>query len=231
MRLTGLLSLLAGGLLVQVGSAQDSRLLNKPVMQVARNQDGYNQGAGPTIDNTSWITVPLPPPREIKVHDKVTVRVDIAARSVQEGEFQGRKNSTYDALLRNFVVLEGLTQVKNAPQSSGDQRIQGQLNSQNRTTSEMETSESLKFEIGTEVAAILPNGDLVLEAHREVQMNEEVWLNSLSGVCPATALGPGNIVLSKDIANLKITKKEIGQVPDNYRRGWLQRWWDRVKAF
>jgi flagellar L-ring protein FlgH len=219
------LSLLITGVLSGFATGQDSRLLNKPIVQ------GQRGPVGPTIDNVSWITVPLPPPREVKVHDKVTVRVDLAARTVQEGEFQGRKNATYDALLRSFVVLEGLTQVKNAPQSSGDQRIQGQLNSQNRTTAELETSESLKFEIGAEIAAILPNGDFVLEAHREVQINEEVWLHSLSGVCPKDALGPGNVVLSKDIAQLKVTKKELGQVPDNYRRGWFQRWWDRLKVF
>jgi flagellar L-ring protein precursor FlgH len=56
-------------------------------------------------------------------------------------------------------------------------------------------------------------------------------LHSLSGVCHKDAVGPGNVILSKDIASLEVTKEELGHIRDSYERGWLQKWWDRMKAF
>jgi flagellar L-ring protein FlgH len=204
--------------------AQNSRLFEKAVSpsQIA---------VGPTMENASWISVPLPPPKEIKVNDIVTIRVDLASRSVQEGEMQRRKTSNYNAVLSSWVRLEGLTQLKPAVQADGDPRVAGQLNDQYRATGEYETSESLKFEIAATVAAILPNGNLVLEANRKIKNNDEVWLHSLQGTCHKDALGPGNTILSKDIASLNITKEEVGHVKDSYQRGWLQRIWDRYKVF
>ena len=44
-------------------------------------------------------------------------------------------------------------------------------------------------------------------------------------------IGPNNIVLSKDIANLQVKKEEMGQIRDAYKRGWLIRWWDQFGPF
>jgi flagellar L-ring protein FlgH len=189
----------------------------------------YVQQAGPAA--TSWYEVPLPPPKEIKVHDIVTIRVDLGAQVISESEMQRRKNATYDALLNNWVVLNGLKSVKPAPQSDGDQRVQGNLNQLYRATGELETVESLKFEIAAKVAAILPNGNLVLEAHRQVINNDEVWMHSLTGVCRREDIGPGNMILSEDIADLEISKREHGHVRDSYKRGWFTLWLDRFNPF
>jgi flagellar L-ring protein precursor FlgH len=180
---------------------------------------------------TSWYEVPLPPPKEVRVHDIITIRVDMAVRMNSDAEWQRRKNARYDALLNDWVILKGLRAVKPAPQSDGDQRIQGNLNIQDRSQGELETTESLKFDIAASVASVLPNGNLVLEAHRTVRNNHEYWLHSLSGVCRREDVGPGNIVLSKDLANLQIEKREMGQVRDSYKRGWLTRLIDEYTPF
>src|SRR5690606_11460659 len=118
-----------------------------------------------------------------------------------------------------------------APQSDGDQRVQGNLNQLYRATGELETVESLKFEIAAKVAAVLPNGNLVLEAHRQVINNDEVWMHSLTGVCRREDIGPSNMILSEDIADLQISKREHGPVRDSYKRGWFTLWLDRFNPF
>ena len=189
----------------------------------------YVRQANPSA--TSWYEVPLPPPKEVKVHDIVTIRVDLGAQVISESEMQRRKNATYDALLNNWVILNGLKSVKPSPQSDGDPRVQGNLNQLYRATGELETVESLKFEIAAKVAAILPNGNLVLEAHRQVVNNDEVWMHSLTGVCRREDIGPGNMILSEDIAELDISKREHGHVRDSYKRGWFTLWLDRFNPF
>ena len=81
------------------------------------------------------------------------------------------------------------------------------------------------------LARLLPNGTLVLEARRDIQNGDEHWIASLSGVCRREDIQPGNTILSKDIAELKIDKREAGHIPDAYKRGWLTRWMDAFNPF
>ena len=179
----------------------------------------------------SWYEIPLPPAKEVKVHDIITIRVDTGARLSESAQLQRRRTGQYDALLNDWITLEGLRAIRPAPQSEGDQRIQGNLNQLNRVTGQLDTAESLKFDIAATVAAVLPNGNIVLEAHKEVRINNEQWMQSLSGVCRREDIGPNNTVLSKDIANLRVDKRELGQIRDSYKRGWLTRWWDQFGPF
>src|SRR5262245_26579548 len=179
----------------------------------------------------SWYEIPIPPPKEVKVNDIITIRVDTGARLSESAQLQRRRTGQYDARLNDWIVLEGLRAIRPAPQSEGDQRIQGNLNQLNRVTGQLDTAESLKFEIAATVAAVLPNGNIVLEAHRVIDNNNEQWKHSLSGVCRREDIGPNNVVLSKDIANLRVKKEELGQIRDSYKRGWLIRWWDQFAPF
>lgn len=187
------------------------------------------QGVAPPP--TGWYEVPLPPPKEVKVHDIISIRVDLGSRTTSNAQLQNRRTAQYDARLNDWIFLEGLRQVRPAPQSDGDQRVQGNLNQLNRVTGQLDTTNSLKFEIAATVAAVLPNGNIVLEAHESVRINDEQWMQSLSGVCRREDIGPGNVVLSKDVANLKVDKRELGQIRDSYKRGWLTKWWDQFGPF
>lgn len=188
-----------------------------------------NLDAAPLSSN--WYEVPLPPPKEVRVHDILSIRVDMGARVSSDVQFQRRRTSQYDAQLNDWIDLDGLRAMKPAAMADGEPRAQGNLNYLNRVTGDLETTESIKFEIAATVSAILPNGNLVLEAHRTVRNNNELWMHSLSGICRREDIGPGNVILSKDIANLELEKRELGHMRDTYKRGWLMRWWDQVSPF
>jgi flagellar L-ring protein FlgH len=189
---------------------------------------GSNMAAPAT---PSWYEIPIPPPKEVRVHDIITIRVDTGGRTSESAQLPRRRTSQYDARLNDWIILEGLRAIKPAPQTDGDQRVQGNLTQLNRVTGQLDTTESLKFEIAATVSAILPNGNIVLEAHSVVQHNNEQWMHSLSGVCRREDIGPNNVVLSKDIANLRVKKEELGQIRDSYKRGWLSKWWDQFGPF
>ncbi len=204
-------------------TAQSSSLLR---------QDLPVTGKGPLLlDQASWMYQQLPPAQEIREQDIVTIRVDIKSQMFSDGEVERRKNALYDLRLTDWITLDGLKQIKPARMEDGDPRIRGQLDQQYRAQAEMETRESLKFDIAAKVVDIRPNGDLVLEAHQLIRINEEQWDYALTGVCSRQAIGPGFVVLSKDVAELQISKRERGVVNDGYRRGWFTRWLDTLHAF
>src|SRR5262249_36124529 len=121
--------------------------------------------------------------------------------------------------------------LKAAPQVQGDPRATGNLNVQNQAQMELETRDALLFRIASTVVDIRPNGTLVIEAHRTVRDNDELWERSLTGIIRKEDILPNNTILSEDIAEMSIFKKEIGHVRDGYKRGWFTYWFDRFSPF
>lgn len=188
----------------------------------------------PTSDQlaaASWTYAAPSTPRVLRLHDVVSIRVDEIARMTAEGRASQRKNILYDAVLKKWIETEGLKAVRLAKQAQGSPAVNGQVNEIYRANSDLQTRESLAFNIAGEIADIRPNGNIVLEAHKSISINDNRWEISLSGMCQAKDIGPDNLVLSKDILDLKIDKRENGQARDGYRRGWFTEWATRLQPF
>jgi flagellar L-ring protein precursor FlgH len=183
-----------------------------------------------TLPGSSWYFRQLEPPRPIQRQDIITVIVDEKSQVISEGEVQRRKRAIIDARLQDWIRFDGLD-LKPAPQADGDPRIRGSINSELRNEMELETRDGMRFRISARVVDIQPNGNLVLEARRHIQNNNEVWEQKLSGIVHGDDVLPNRTVLSEKIYDLKIEKCEQGHVRDAYKRGWLLRIVDKFKPF
>jgi flagellar L-ring protein precursor FlgH len=183
-----------------------------------------------TLSDNSWYFQEIEPPKQIQRYDIITVIVKETSQYAADGEVDRRKRSNVDARLQDWILFRG-GDLKPDPQSDGDPRIRASLNNQYRAESEMETSGILQFRISAQVVDIRSNGTLVLEAHRTVRNNNELWEQKLTGIVAREDILPNRTVLSEKVAELKIEKTEHGHIRDAYKRGWLQRWIDRWKAF
>ena len=82
--------------------------------------------------------------------------------------------------------------------------------------------------ITARVSDVLPNGDLVIEGVREIEINGDRQIVVLSGVVRATDVGPNNLVLSTSIGQLRIRYFGRGLMRDNLQPGWLIRILNKV---
>jgi flagellar L-ring protein precursor FlgH len=73
------------------------------------------------------------------------------------------------------------------------------------------------------VVEVLPNGDLVLEGVREIDINGERQIIVLTGVVRPSDIGPQNVVLSTAIGQMRIRYFGRGIIRDNLQPGWLVR--------
>lgn len=186
---------------------------------------------GIPLSGASWTYMPPAEVRTYRKNDIVTIRVDELSRMQAEGNAENRRNTLYDALLKDWIELDGFDTVRPAPQANGDPRVQGSLNQLYRADASIESRESLSFNIAARIVDVRPNGDLVLEARKTIKVNENVWETALSGTCRPTDIGPDNVVLSRDLLDPYIDKQDRGRLRDGYRRGWFTRWFETLAPF
>jgi flagellar L-ring protein precursor FlgH len=73
------------------------------------------------------------------------------------------------------------------------------------------------------VTEVLPNGDLVLEGAREIEINGDRQIVVLTGVARPSDIGKDNDVLSTNIGQLRIRYFGKGLMKDNLKPGFLVR--------
>ena len=167
---------------------------------------------------------------EIRLNDLVTVIVDEKSAVISEGEMDRKKKAYGDLILKDWILLKGLAAIPD-PQTLGDPHIRGEVDNKLRSEAGLQTRDSMKFRISCRVVDIRPNGNLVIEGRRTVRNNSEIWEQSLTGEVRPKDVLPNNTVLSENVAELRIDKREAGHVRDGYRRGWLLKWLDKWQPF
>lgn len=89
-------------------------------------------------------------------------------------------------------------------------------------------STQLAATITARVREVLPNGDLVVEGVREIDINGDRSLVVLTGVVRPADILPGNIVPSPRVGQLRIQSFSQGLIKDSLTPGWLTRVLNKV---
>jgi flagellar L-ring protein FlgH len=199
--------------------AQDSSLFNHG-----------DQRRGLTLTEYSWTYQKPVEPHPMRLHDIVTILVDEKTVVVSEGQMDRKKKAYGDLILKNWILFKGLSVVPD-PQSAGDPHIRGEVDNKMRSQANLETRDSMKLRIACNIVDIRPNGNLIVEGRRTIKNNEDTWDYSLNGEIRAEDVLPNNTVLSENVSNLRLVKREEGHVRDGYRRGWFLEWLDKYQPF
>ena len=78
------------------------------------------------------------------------------------------------------------------------------------------------------VTEVLPNGDLVLEGVREIDINGDRQIIVLTGVVRPADIGAGNVVPSTAVGQMRIRYFGRGLIKDNLSPGWLVRVFNKI---
>jgi flagellar L-ring protein precursor FlgH len=86
----------------------------------------------------------------------------------------------------------------------------------------------LRADLTARVIEVLPNGDMVVEGVREIEINGDRQILVLTGVVRPADIGPANVVLSPKIGQLRTRYFGQGLIRDNLKPGWLIRFLNRI---
>lgn len=157
-----------------------------------------------------------------RVGDIVTIKiVEKADAANQAGTDTDRKLSLSAALSGSW--LDNLTGV------NGD--VQGNLDRNFAGSGATKRSGILTADITARVTDVLPNGNLRIIGSREVTVNHEKQLITLSGIIRPRDISTNNVIDSSRISDARIVYSGSGVINDSQRPGWMSRIFDWILPF
>ncbi|HEX4136707.1 MAG TPA: flagellar basal body L-ring protein FlgH [Bryobacteraceae bacterium] len=149
--------------------------------------------------------------RAVQVNDLVTVVINEQASAVASGATQTSRVSSAAASISQLGGIKSPTgALANLLNTSNNTALNG-----SGTTSQ---STSLTSTLSARVTHVLPNGYLVLEGSKDIQVNSEHQAVSIRGIIRTVDLSPDNVVASSQLAQMEIRIDGKGVVTDAVHR-------------
>ena len=144
-----------------------------------------------------------------KLNDAITIVVSVQTTANQSGDVTSQRTvATSSGLtgLAGDISTKTLGSLFNANSSSA---LKGQGATDSSTT--------FQTTMTGQVIAVLPSGNLVVEAQRRIFMNNQHEDISIRGVVRPGDIGPSNTIASQSLSNLEIEMKGKGIISDSVR--------------
>jgi flagellar L-ring protein precursor FlgH len=143
-----------------------------------------------------------------RLNDTITIQIAVQTTAAQSGTVDSERTfSTSSAITGIMGRVPAATNPLLAANSSTV--LKGQGSTASNTT--------FATSLTGQVIAVLPNGNLVIEASRQIFMNNQHENVSVRGMIRPGDIGPGNTVPSTALSNLEIEMKGKGIIADSVR--------------
>lgn len=184
----------------------------------------------PVLLAVSPIAVHAPQPRKFKVHDLITIVIREDKRSVSDAKLKSEKKWTVDSELAKWFRLNSHGNLTGQIFVEGPTPgVDFQFDSKYDTKGKVDRVDSFTARITAEIVDVKPNGNLVLEATKEIRIDDEQQVVKLTGVCRGEDVSAQNSILSTQLADARIDVHHSGAARDAARRGWIMRLFDFLR--
>lgn len=145
-----------------------------------------------------------------KLNDTVVILVAVQTTAAQSGDV----NSS-----RAFQTSSAITGLAGDVNTKGlNPLFSGNSSTSLKGSGATDSSTTFQTSMTSQVIAVLPSGNLVLEAQRKIFMNNQHEDVTIRGVVRPRDIGPNNTVSSAALSNLEIEMKGKGIISDSTRR-------------
>jgi len=170
--------------------------------------------------------------RAMRIGDVITISIVEKHKGSKSADTSAEKDSTVSNSLSGsgmgYLGIPGLRLSGEARRGFGiDASASNKFGGKGATNRE----DTLTGTISAIVTEVLPNGDLRVEGRREVTVNSERQIMTISGIVRRVDVDTKNTVQSSAIADAKIEYSGLGVVDDVQRPGWFVRILDWVYPF
>jgi len=172
----------------------------------------------------SLLSVRPPDPTTYKIHDLITIIVVENSRWRSEQTLDTSKDTNVSASLDaflsaaellNFRLENGVGSPLTLLDAAADNEFAGD--------GEFERRDRITDRITASIIDVKPNGVLVLEATRTLQVDNETTVLVLSGMCETRAVTDEGVIQSSQLANMTLSVQHSGELRGTTSKGWLTR--------
>ncbi len=213
--------LLLGGL---AATATPALAQSAPSTQDAAMERYLAAARGAVPDANAWMHGLALDLRARRLNDLVTVRIEESIVASGTADSTVTKSSSGSAAVPTFLGLETkLPSVVNPANliSTGSDTAFAGGGSTTRTS-------LLTATMTARVAEVLPNGDLMIEGVREIEVNGDRQIVVLTGIARVVDIGPANVVSSMSLGQLRINYFGKGLTKNSLSPGWLIRLLNKI---
>jgi flagellar L-ring protein precursor FlgH len=177
--------------------------------------------------------------KALRLNDLVTINIIESLSGSGKADTDTSRESELLYELTNFLGMNNDFNIQNWPILNGMYRggnvFQPEIAS--KTTSDFKGKGDTNREgklvanITAKVVEVQPNGNLVLEARKEITINNETQILVLTGMARPDDVSSDNVIFSNQIADAQVYYVGDGVVQDKQNPGWMVRVLDRVWPF
>lgn len=155
------------------------------------------------------------------INDIVTIQVSETSSASNKAELTTSKKTQIQMGIDNFLGLESDMGNKISDNFDNASMVGATTNNSNEGEGESKRETTLTAYISARVIDVMPNGNMVIEAKKEVQVNKEKQIAVLTGIIRPRDISYNNIIQSNKIADMQIKFSGKGPVSAQAKRGWL----------
>jgi len=149
-------------------------------------------------------------PRAMHVGDVITVNVSVTDSAKMDNSTTRSRTNSENANLTNLLGLETVLPPAMTPSSM----VKMGSDNSNVGKGAIERKETISMTLAALVAQVLPNGNLVIDGHQQVRVNNELRDMRLSGIVRREDITQDNTVNLSQIAEARVIYGGVGTVSD-----------------
>jgi len=174
-----------------------------------------------------------------RLNDLVTINIIESLSGSGTADTSTSRDSSGDYRVTNFFGMETDFGIQNLPvvnnafgdSDSFEPMVLGSAKSDFKGEGDTNREGELIATITAKVVEVMPNGNLVLEARKELTINEERQILVLRGMVRPDDIAMNNMVMSNKIADAQVFYVGDGVIQEKQKPGWLVRGLDKVWPF
>ena len=187
--------------------------------------------AGPGAADSLWKGAPSPQfhwfadTKARRVGDIVTILIKEESKAKTDLSETHTKETKTNAVIREFRNLLG---VNKPPEGATDEEkglpvVDWESKREYDSKAESESNETLELRISAVVKEVLPNGNLLIDASRQVRHDRDLRVVHLTGMVRPVDIAANNTVQSESLAEARISYEGRGPASRTKGKGWGNR--------
>jgi flagellar L-ring protein precursor FlgH len=156
--------------------------------------------------------------------DILTILIKEQQQIENDEETEYKKKGSLDAALTDFNIDPGVF---------GDllPSVKGESTRNFKGEATLDKEGSFETRLTVKVIDVEPNGNLIIEGHREIRIDEEVKKIKITGIVRPSDISVYNTVYSENVANAKVSYEGNGPMTRATERGWFSKILDFLWPF